>query len=177
MADNKCETQCDKINLLNENLKHIMHATYSVEPAMLGWETIYALIEGQLIIAYFGNNKNQLIILAGLFFALSWVILVDMNHKHQIYRSKAIENLEAILKDYYKNADLGFYKQDICAEQKLEWRLLWILPVKWIPESMQIRRILTSTWTYRKLAPILLILFWILIYKFTSANSVFCYHR
>jgi hypothetical protein len=95
---------------------------------------------------------------------------VDINHKHQIYRSKAIENRQAVLRDYYRKLDLNFCDEDICEEQRLKWRLLGILPVNWIPEliggGIKVRRRVISTWSYRQLVPIGIIFIWILIYAY-----------
>jgi hypothetical protein len=68
----------NEIGLIYKNLQYISQATYSAESVMLGWETIYALIEGQLIIAYFDKIQSNIIISAGLLFACMWLILVDM---------------------------------------------------------------------------------------------------
>jgi len=175
---------CYRITLINENLKHVMHATYSAEPAMLGWETIFALIEGQLIIAYFDckNNSPQYIALFGLILSFSWLLLVSINHMHQDYRSKVIKYLEADLKKcYHDEMGLNFWSEDICKDQRAKWWLLGVLPIEWIPEDwprnlkpLPLRKWVTSTWTYRFLIPLILTLGWISSFVWSIRDCQTC---
>ncbi len=163
----------NKFGLIYKNLDHLMFATFSAEPSMLGWETIYALIEGQLIIACL-DKFNMILVFAGLLFSFFWLILVDINYKHQVYRSKAIEDMQALLKDYYKKEGLSFCTEDVCREQKLKWQVLGVMPINLIPEfikNIPIRGRITSTWFYRKIVPIGLIIIWVLIWTSASPSG------
>jgi hypothetical protein len=122
-----------KIELLYKNLEHITHANYSAEMAFPYWETLYALIIGQLIIAYFSNRYHPqlwLIPIIGFIFSLSWFLLVIMNHIHSLYRYKNIKNLEEKLEREYKGLkhrswsmtlDLGFLPEDIPENDRKSW--------------------------------------------------------
>lgn len=150
------------VGLLYKNLEHVTYANYSAESAFLGWEAVYAIIEGQLIIGYVTASNSQtdglntlkpFLLILGLVLSVSWFGLVIINHKHQKFRYGSIRNLELRLGyEYSRTKALYFCPEDICNEQKLKWKLMGF-PVRFLPK-------IASTWTYRQLVPLSLIILW-----------------
>lgn len=167
----------DKIELLYKNLQHITQANYSAEATFPYWETLYALIIGQLIIAYFQAGKptftlfnivgpRLLISIVGLVFSISWVVLVILNYIHSLYRYENIRELEKNLDLEYRTlkygdnseaCDLKFLSEDITDDD----RKIWLSGKKILDTFMYANP--TSTWLYRKMLPILLTIIWLVL--------------
>jgi len=169
----------DKIDLLYKNLQHITHANYSAEMAFPYWETLYALIIGQLIIAYFQTtafitlyswrgSARSLISFIGFVFTFSWFILVILNHIHSQYRYEKIRDLEKSLDGEYRTfkldtdqsiaCNLKFIPEDITKDDRETW-----LSIKKIVDTILYCKP-KSTWVYRKLLPLILSLVWICLF-------------
>lgn len=161
---------CDETNLLYKNLDFISKAYYSAEGIFPSWESAYALIVGQLLIAYFQMKWNAenffgrtILIITGLAFSFLWFRLVSLNRQHAKYLDHTMKHLEFKLIQKYRKSGLEFNTESspknfsLCGNKikyfELDYQLfgeLWPFPKAW-----------KSTWYYRRLLPLLLIFLWL----------------
>lgn len=136
----------DKQGMLYKNLNYISYAYYSSEGIFPFWESVYALIVGQLIIAYFavGYDIGKILIdFAGIIFSVCWYRIVNLSWKYSEDRVNKIKKIERELKEIYENNGLNFHEGS--------------------PKPVQEKGKLDSTWFYRRLLPRLLISFWLVL--------------
>lgn len=145
-----------KIELLYKNLEHISNAYFSGEQIFPLWEAIYALIVGQLLVAFFtGTEYKELIAVAGLIFSLTWFMVVYLSYFHARNRTIKMEDLEGILESEYEkiklklpgNGNFKFHKIKLSKENR------------GIPLGPILR-----TWLWRVCAPIPIIILWIYLW-------------
>jgi hypothetical protein len=156
------------------NLGFISKAYFSAESAFPYWETVYALIIGQLFITYFqikGDYQIGLFItFVGIVFSICWFILVSLSRQLSDYRYNVMKILQIELCRKYENRDLEFYSESkIFKEYEEQYQ-------KEIDEfSVTIRKAFSelnpwkarnSTWYYRRLLPLILIYIWFLLLLF-----------
>jgi len=83
-----------RINLLYKNLEHVSHAYFTAEGIFPYWETVFALIVGQLFIAYFQGifpSQEILLIVFGIVLSFIWFILVSLNLQNVSYMGSQAE--------------------------------------------------------------------------------------
>jgi hypothetical protein len=103
----------DKIDLIYRNLEYNSNAYIAAENAFPFWESAYALIIGQLFIAYFqmpqlnikmgyfydsNFDTHIFIVLFGLILSGLWFILVSLNLQYANHMNKMIEESHKLLK-------------------------------------------------------------------------------
>ena len=172
---------CNEISLLYKNLDFISKSYYSAEGIFPFWESAYALIVGQLLIAYFQmplsdeSNifKKIILIISGIIFSLFWYRLVSMNRQHAKYLDKTMKHLEFRMNQEYEKNRSKFYgesKKQKIDEFKCEnvitsfqYNWNWFINAELFPKKDA--RI--STWYFRRLLPLSLIILWIFLLLFS----------
>lgn len=93
------------IDNLYKNLDHISKAYLSTESVILAWEAIFALVVGQLFIAYIGLHDIQrnesfgsLIVLIGFILSIFWFALFVKSQHYQRDRVNKMNKLEKSIK-------------------------------------------------------------------------------
>jgi len=158
-----------KIELLYKNFDSISHAYFSGEQIFPLWEAVYALIEGQLLVAFFtANNGNGKILIAftGIIFSFIWFKVITLSFHYSRYRSENLLELEDILeKEYNKirfklpgNSNFKFYK--IVSK----------------PKKKGLRMYLSTSWLWRRGTPVIIIVVWLILaaishYHFSMLKS------
>lgn len=147
-----------KIDLLNKNLEYISNAYFSGEQIYPLWEAVYALITGQLLLAFFTQNPHStrsgygfFIPVIGIVFSLAWAKVISISHSHSVDRNKKMIDLQNDLeKEYNKvwrilgNSDFNFTKLGL--------------------KNQAEKSMYNSTWWWRKITPIGITIFWMLIF-------------
>jgi hypothetical protein len=87
-----------RIENLYKNLEYVSHAYHQAEGTFPFWEAAFALIVGQLVIAFFTPGvcvyQQKLLAIGGIFISLTWFILVSLNLKNAQYMDSQIIILE-----------------------------------------------------------------------------------
>jgi hypothetical protein len=157
-----------KIDLIYKNLDYVSKAYFSTEQIFPLWEAIYALIVGQLLVAFFTGCKGyrEEIAVAGIIFSSIWFLVIKFSHFHSKDRTKKMEYLEDILEIEYNkirlklpgNSNFKFYKLKLNEQKSIDF--------------LKTSR-LYSTWFWRKCAPFLVFILWVyllLVTYFTPSN-------
>jgi hypothetical protein len=88
-------------NDLYKNLEFVSKAYYVAEGAFPLWEAVFALIEGQILVAYFSSHvhTDQKIGLAflGLVISIIWFMLVSLNYLNARYINEKMDKLHSCL--------------------------------------------------------------------------------
>jgi len=159
--------KCDNIDLVYRNLEFISKAYYSAEGVFPFWESAYALIVGQLLIAYFQKEtsliNNFLVISSGLIFSFFWYRLVSLNRQRAIYLAYTMKHLEFKLIQEYNKKKLKFY-----TESPPKNFSSYGNKVKYFESNMGLfaellpnRGAWKSTWYFRRILPLSLIFLWV----------------
>lgn len=156
--------------MLYKNLEHASHAYFQAEGVFPLWESAFALIIGQLLIAYFNPDscKEQKfwICLLSTFMSFAWFMLVSLNLQNSLHIGNRLQYLQIKLTNEYQGIDtistIEFVDPWPCKKQKENWRKRDIFIGKrqdqdWI---YALRKSLKSTWFYRRLIPFILFWFW-----------------
>jgi hypothetical protein len=160
-----------KLGLIYKNLQHISHAYFSSENAFPYWETVYALIVGQLLIAFFqiDNDKKEISLImaiVGFGFSICWLILVSLSWQHSTYRYDVMKILQMDLSREYENHGIKFYPESKFEEQQqsLENRISnFSATFRKAFGAFNPIKARNSTWYYRRLLPLFLSYIWFLI--------------
>lgn len=169
-----------RIEALYKNLEHISHSYFSAEGIFPFWESVYALIVGQLLVAYFTSKNCELkiiLILAGIVFSVIWFFVVSIGWHNSVYRANTMKYLQwKLIREYERlnsiemndTSSLAYKFYPECpidkryyCENIIEWKLyhfrdlFYKLPPSW--EN------LISSWYYRRWIPIILFGFWLFI--------------
>lgn len=159
----------EKIELLYRNLEFISKAYYSAEGVFPFWESAYALIVGQLLIAYFQKETNLIsnfiMVGAGLIFSFFWYRLVSLNRQHAIYLDNTMKHLEfKLIQEYYKN-ELTFYTESppenfsSYGNKVKYFKFNTGLFAELLPKGSARK----STWYFRRILPLSLIFLWVIL--------------
>ena len=170
----------ERIDALYKNLEHISNSYFSSEGIFPFWESVYALIVGQFLVAYFTSKEGMIkiiLIIAGIVFSIIWFFVVSIGWHYSEYRANTMKYLEwKLMKEYKKLNSIEykgnliptceFYPQNpitdryLC-ENIIDWKLknFGSLFIKLRPT----RKVLTSSWYYRRWIPIILFLIWLLL--------------
>jgi hypothetical protein len=169
-----------RIDALYKNLEHISNSYFSSEGIFPFWESVYALIVGQLLVAYFTSNGNEpkiILIFAGIVFSAIWFVVVSIGWHNSVYRADTMKYLQwKLIKEYKKlnsiekNENLiSMYKfypespieENYICENIIKWKLNSFLDLvaKLRPNSKALR----SSWFYRRWIPLILLVIWLFI--------------
>lgn len=157
-----------KIDLIYKNLDHLSKAYFSAEQIFPLWEAVYALIVGQLLVAFFTGHKEyrEEIAVAGIIFSSIWFLVITSSHFHSKDRTNKMEDLEDILEIEYNkirfklpgNSNFKFYKIKLNEHKS---------------RNFSKTSKLYSTWFWRKCAPLLIFVLWVILFLvtyFTPSN-------
>ena len=106
MAENKIEENKRRIQLLYKNLEHVSHAYFQAEGVFPLWESAFALIIGQLLIAYFNpeyfyqkftasDEQRFWICLVSASMSFAWFMLVSLNLQNSLHVEERMHYLQA----------------------------------------------------------------------------------
>ena len=184
MAETKIEERTDRrIDLLYKNLEHASHAYFQAEGVFPLWESAFALIIGQLLIAYFNPDscKEQKfwICLLSTFMSFAWFMLVSLNLQNSLHVEERMLYLQSKLANELKGKAaihaIEFVDPWPCGKQKESWNA-WNIFIgkrqnqKW---NDALWKALKSTWFYRRLIPFILFCFWAVALIFISYNDIY----
>lgn len=191
----------ERIDLLYRNLEYNSHVYATAESAFPFWESAYALIIGQLFIAYFeynfyllgainevldnplGNysiyiNGRAFIAFFGLLLSVLWFILVSLNLKNANYMDlKLRESHELLRRELNCNAsNVGFIEIYPSKFEKDKWGFWDIFWGKKPDEKLNLNWLkvnLKSTWFYRRILPFVMIIVWIELYILAYSDHTY----
>jgi hypothetical protein len=159
-------------NDIYKNLEFASKAYSVAEGAFPLWEAVFALVVGQLLIAYFSSHvhNDQKIGLAilGLILSTVWFILVSLNYLNAEFIDGKMLKLRDCLNGLNACDTFNWPWPDKIDKKK--WTP-WIVLTGQLPEQERGSKsdsqldkesqILKSTWIYRKALPAILILVWL----------------
>lgn len=171
--DKSCEekTRSERIDLLYKNLEHVSAAYFTAEGVYPYWEAAFAIIIGQIFIAYYGQGScaSQQIYLAffGVVLSLIWFLLVSLNLQYAIYiegRARVLQNM--LKNEYEKNGFRTLEFIEPWVKDKLNWsvgNIFWgtVPDGEEETKSQWFATLLKSTWFYRRALPFMLLMIWI----------------
>ena len=161
-----------KINRLYKNLEYISRAYFSTESLFHGWEAIYALVIGQLFIAFFTKEEtmmHQRLIIAsvGFMFCFIWFILSSVSWQLSTYRFNVMKLLQKGIRDEYKDTYEFFPEspllgiEDIDCSYQLQNKIrCFDIKLRNVFDGLFSRKALKATWFYRRVLPFILAIFW-----------------
>ena len=174
MTESEIQKRRDRrINILYKNLEHASNAYFAVESVFPFWEAAFALIVGQLIVAYFNPDisiyQQQLLAFIGLVISLIWFILVSLNFQNASHMEGKIINLHQCLNDEINSNPFRrplliphFINPWPIGDDKKKWTLRKIfLGLRVDEKKFDRKKALKSTWFYRKVLPFILSVIWI----------------
>jgi hypothetical protein len=108
MADTEAQKRRDRrIDLLYKNLEYVSDAYNSAEQVFPFWEAAFALIVGQLIVAYFNPGiciyQKRVLAIIGIIISAIWFILVSLNFQHALSLEREISELHNYLEIDFKS--------------------------------------------------------------------------
>ena len=158
-----------RIELLHKNFDCIMSAYSSAEDVFPYWEAAYAIIIGQLFIAYFGNislggNALQLLAILGSVLSLSWLILVSLNLQHANRLNDTLIDYGNFLDNAYKHyqvkiESIGFTSPFRYKQPRISDLIIGKNEKECFRQAL--KKMPRSTWFYRRLLPFVLTFIWI----------------
>jgi hypothetical protein len=158
---------------LIKNLEFISKAYSAAEGAFPLWEAVFALVEGQILVAYFSSHMHtdQKIGLAfiGLSISIIWFMLVSLNYLNARYIKEKMDKLHSCLSVY--EPSMPFVWPWASDKDKLNWNwgdiIRGRLPQSESKQGNNNRAIFRSTWIYRKALPIILAAtwFWLIVWQ------------
>ena len=156
-----------KIDMLYKNLEHASNAYFAVETVFPVWEAAFALIVGQLFVAYFNPDicpyqQIQLAII-GTIVSSMWFILVSLNYQNALHMDGKIRHLHDLLeKDYLIDLSVhDFIKPWPDSEDKDKWTIRKIFFGLSDKDKGFNLKALKATWFYRRLLPFILCIIWV----------------
>lgn len=170
------------IDFLYKNLEHASQAYFQAENVFPLWESAFALIIGQLLIAYFNpdNCEEQKfwICLLSTFMSFAWFMLVSLNLQNSLHVEERVQYIQTKLANESKGMDtinaIEFIDPWPCKRQKENWSAWNILIGKRKDENSidALWNAWRSTWFYRRLIPFILLCFWALALIFVLYNYI-----
>jgi hypothetical protein len=168
-----------------KNLEFASKAYSVAEGAFPLWEAVFALIVGQILIAYFSSHLHidQKIGLAflGLILSIIWFFLVSLNFLNAYYITGKMEKIHECLKTC--DASMPFISTPFIwpwpnKDEKGKWTWRVILTGQ-LPGQKQATRheLLTSTWLCRRALPGVMIVTWLLLISWQIWLVFFIKHR
>lgn len=190
MAENELEDKKRRIDLLYKNLEHVSHAYSQAEGVFPLWESAFALIIGQLLIAYFNpeyfyqkftesDEQRFWICLVGTSMSFAWFMLVSLNLQNSLHVEERVQYLQLKLAKELLGKDkfspIEFVDPWPCKKQKENWSAWNILVGKRQDEDTidALWKARKSTWLYRRLIPFMLFLFWTVALAFILLDFIY----
>jgi len=168
MAEDDAETKRNrKIDMIYKNLEHVSKAYSTAEGVFPYWETVFALIIGQLFIAYFESpcyDQKMWLAILGLILSFIWFILVSLNYQNALHIGRKAEYLEDQLQTEL-DKDIATPLRDFVVAwprsiDRDKWTLTSII-LGWPPnERGSFSKALKSTWFWRRSLAVTLFLAW-----------------
>lgn len=176
MTESKIQKRRDKrIDILYKNIDHASNAYFAVESVFPIWEAAFALIIGQLIVAYFDPDiciyQQKLLAAIGLIISIIWFILVSLNLQNALHIEGKVKDLHEQLDksisgsfDTLKFVNPWPKDKDHWTWGSIFWGTRQIADLrqpisekksKWAAKAIK------STWFYRRMLPFILCLTWI----------------
>ena len=138
-----------KIELIYKNLEYISRAYFSAEQIFPLWEAIYALIAGQLLVAFFTVKHTDFrgsIAIAGMIFSVFWFLVINTSFTYSRERVKKFGKLEMILEAEYN---------------KIRLKLPRNSNFKFYGLMSSSKKSMLKTWSLRKLTPATIFALWV----------------
>jgi hypothetical protein len=175
--------KCDETELIYKNLDFVSNAYYSAEGIFPFWESAYALIVGQLLIAYVQTSWTNewlraLLTFSGFIFSLLWYRLVSLTRLHAKFLDHTMKRLEFKLKQKYRKQDSEFYGESPIKEiynSSLEDIIKSFDEYNWglFAELWPEKKARRSTWYMRRLLPVALCFIWIVLFSHSLIQILF----
>lgn len=160
-----------KIDLLYKNLEHVSSAYFAAEGVYPSWEAAFALIVGQIFIAYYSGNlcpsQQSWLVAFGFILSAIWFIIVSLNLQYALHIERETRKLQNMIDD-------EMIKSESCRPEfvrpwvwgKKDWKIgniFWGTLPNGAPVGRKtwLETVLKSTWFYRRLLPFILCLIWI----------------
>ena len=164
-------------------MEYVSQAYFQAEGVFPVWEAAFALIVGQLFVAYFNPNvcdyQQKWLTIIGCIISYIWFILVSLNLQNALHFEKRLRCLKKWM-DYDLSKESQSYFAECpplfspCAsilspwpsdDEKKSWSLWNVIVGKRendtpIEALSKARR---STWFYRRVLPFILLAIWILL--------------
>lgn len=153
-----------RINLLYKNLGHVSDVYFAEEGVFPYWETVFALIIGQIFIAYFNSGGSIWLAFFGFILSLIWFILVSLNYQNALYTGGKVRDLQDRLNtELIGDASIPlreFVYPWPSDTDKEKWTLRSIFWGTRPDETPSLKKVIKSTWLYRRILPLVLLAFW-----------------
>ena len=176
----------DRIDLLYRNLEYNSSAYIAAETAFPFWESAYALIIGQLFIAYFQMSQLNLnliipffefelnidphvfIALFGLILSVFWFVLVSLNLQNSNHMDSMIQESHSLIRKELNctPTSVSFIEIYPSFSEKANWSrwdIFWGNKPGDKPDFKKMRK---STWFYRKSLPFVMFIIWSILLFF-----------
>ena len=186
MRESETDEKKQRIDMIYRNLEHASSCYFEGDSVFPLWESAFALIIGQIFIAYFDRGicpiQETWLIRLGAILSLIWFLLVSLNLQNAYYMERSVKKLQRQLNEEIKIDPDFQYKEFIkpwpSQEDKSKWTLsdiFWGTKPKgdceekpkendWFKSRIKwFRIIIKSTWFYRRILSLILFLFWIYI--------------
>ena len=179
----------ERIELLYKNLEYNSNAYIAAETAFPFWESAYALIIGQLFIAYFQMQQSNLklripfydlnlinfdahisIALFGLILSGLWFVLVSLNLQNANHMGSVIQESHSLLRKELNctPVSVSFIEIYPFSVEKTNWSGRDIFLGNKPGKKPEFKKMLKSTWLYRKSLPFILLIIWVILLFFTE---------
>jgi hypothetical protein len=174
----------DRIELLYRNLEYNSGAYIAAETAFPFWESAYALIIGQLFIAYFQSQSHKFIgphmfiALFGLILSFFWFVLVSLNLQNANHIDSMLQESHRLLKEELNctPANVHFIKIYPSPYEKARWSIWDIFWGNRPGNKPDFKKMLKSTWFYRRALPFVLFIIWSILLEMLVA-TIFIGHE
>ncbi len=125
----------DELEILYKNLDHISKAYLSTQSEIIAWEAIFALVVGQIFLAFIQLNDDQrtgmigsVVIILGSIFSLIWFAVFPKTQHYQRDRVRKLKKLEERIRRIDPEF-LGYSHPDKDVGKIKAWHILKIIPV------------------------------------------------
>jgi len=179
----------ERIELLYRNLEYNSNAYIAAETAFPFWESAYALIIGQLFIAYFQMQQSNLklrvpfyelniinfdahisIALFGLILSGLWFVLVSLNLQNANHMDSVIQESHSLLRKELNctPVSVSFIEIYPSSFEKANWGR-WDIFWGNNPGKMRdFKKMRKSTWFYRRVLPFVIFISWAILFIFAK---------
>lgn len=146
---------------LYKNLEFASKAYYAAEGVFPLWEAAFALIEGQILIAYLSTRYQKVwVAVLGLIISLIWFILVSLNYLNAAHITREMHKIHDCIKTHTSSMPPIWPWPN--GNDKTKWTWAVIITGK-LPKQQgeENGSLLKSTWFYRRVLPAVMIIVWL----------------